>query len=284
MAEYAPKMSFLPSRILLKVPKANHQTGRATLGCGRQSGRPTTLARVARAAELTSPNKESAMEKTRMPDFQGALAAGKALGMTLPDSSAVADAYARALEESEPWLFNHVVRSWLFGAKLAQRRSLAPDEELLAVAALLHDLGLARGGAPDRRFEVLGADLARAFALSHSVGADRAETIWDAIALHATPSIGRHKGINVVSCSSGIACDYGGLGYNELSDSERKIILSAYPRLGMKEALTACLCGIAKNHPDTTRDNFVADFGERYIPGYKRVSSVEFLQGSPFSE
>jgi HD domain len=245
-----------------------------------------SLLRPAHAAESgpTAPNKESGMEKTKVPDFQGALAIGRALGLTLPDSATVADAYVRPQEESEPWLFNHVVRSWLFGAQLAQRRKIAPDDELVAVASLLHDLGLARGGAPDRRFEVLGADLARAFALSHSMGADRAETVWDSIALHATPSIARHKGTNVASCASGIACDYGGLGYNELSNSEKKTILSAYPRLRMKAALTECLCGIARNHPDTTRDNFVADFGERFIAGYKRVSSYEFLQGAPFSE
>jgi HD domain len=244
------------------------------------------LRRPVHAAESgpTAPNKKRGMEKTKVPDFQGALAIGRALGLTLPDSATVADAYVRAQEESEPWLFNHVVRSWFFGVTLAQRRKIAPDDELVAVASLLHDLGLARGGAPDRRFEVLGADLARAFALSHSMGADRAETVWDSIALHSTPSIARHKGINVASCASGIACDYGGLGYNELSDSEKKTILSAYPRLRMKAAFTECLCGIARNLPDTTRDNFVADFGERFIAGYKRVSSYEFLQGAPFPE
>ena len=47
----------------------------------------------------------------------------------------------------------------------AQQRKLAPDAELVAMAVLLHDLGLARGGAPDRRFEVVGADIGRAFAL-----------------------------------------------------------------------------------------------------------------------
>jgi hypothetical protein len=41
-----------------------------------------------------------------------------------------------------------------------------------------------------------------------------------------------------------------------LSDGDKKAILSAYPRLDMKNQLTTCLCGIAKNHPNTTRDNF----------------------------
>jgi HD domain len=177
-----------------------------------------------------------------------------------------------------------VARSWLYGAKLTQHRGLAPDAELVAVSVLLHDLGLARGGAPDRRFEVLGADLGRAFALSHDMGEPRAETVWDSIALHTIASIAQHKGPDVACCQIGIACDYGGLGYDELSDDNKKAILSTFPRLSMKNELTTCLCGIAKNHPNTTRDNFIADFGLKYIPGYMRASSVDFLHQSPFSE
>jgi hypothetical protein len=149
---------------------------------------------------------------------------------------------------------------------------------------ILHDLGLARGGAPDRRFEVLGADLGRAFALSHDMGERRAEAVWDSIALHTIASIAQHKGPDVACCHIGIACDYGGLGYDELSDDNRKAILSTFPRLGMKNELTTCLCGIAKNHPNTTRDNFIADFGLKYVPGYMRPSSVDFLHKSPFAE
>jgi len=52
----------------------------------------------------------------------------------------------------------------------------------------------------------------------------------------------------------------------------------------MKNMLTTCLCGIAKNHPNTTRNNFIADFGMKYIPGYTRVSSVDFLYQAPFAE
>jgi HD domain len=218
------------------------------------------------------------------PDFSNALAVGRELDLKLPDSQAVRDAYAEAEAESQPWLFHHVVRSWLYGAKLAQHRGLAPDAELVAVSVLLHDLGLARGGAPDRRFEVLGADLGRAFALSHNMGERRAETVWDSIALHTTASIAHHKGIDVACCQHGIACDYGGLGYNELSDGNKQVILAAYPRLGMKNELTTCLCGIARNHPNTTRDNFIADFGLKYVPGYMRPSAVDFLHQSPFAE
>jgi hypothetical protein len=161
-----------------------------------------------------------------------------------------------------------VARSWLFGAKLAQRRALNPDAELVAVAVLLHDLGLAR----------------RAFALAHDMGERRAEMIWDSIALHTTASIAQHKGTDVACCQHGIACDYGGVGYQEMGDSDKTAILSAYPRLHMKNQLTTCLCVIAKNHPNTTKDNFIADFGLKYVPGYTRASSVDFLHQAPFAE
>ena len=216
--------------------------------------------------------------------FSGALAVCRELDLILPDTGAVRDAFAQAEAESQPWLFNHVMRSWLYSAKLAQSRGLAPDAELVAVAVLLHDLGLARGGAPDRRFEVMGADIGRAFVLSHDMGERRAEVVWDSIALHTTASIAQHKGTDVACCQNGIACDYGGLGCRELSDDDKKVILSAYPRLDMKNMLTTCLCGIAKNHPNTTRDNFIADFGMKYIPGYSRASSVDFLHLAPFAE
>ena len=217
-------------------------------------------------------------------DFSDALAVGRELDLILPDSRAVRDAYAQAEAESQPWLFNHVMRSWLYGAKLARHRGLAPDAELVAVAVLLHDLGLARGGAPDRRFEVVGADIGHAFALLHDMGERRADAVWDSIALHTTGSIAQHNGTDVACCQSGIACDYGGLGYRELSDDNKKVILSAYPRLDMKNMLTTCLRAIATDHPNTTRDNFIADFGMKYVSGYTRVSSVDLLHQAPFAE
>ncbi len=220
----------------------------------------------------------------QIPDFRDALALGQTLDLQLPDSRIVEDAYVRACQASEPWLFHHVVRSWLYSVKLGQARSLLPDRELLAVAVLLHDLGLAQGGAADRRFEVLGADLGRDFAVQQGIDERRSEVVWDAIALHTTASIAHFKGVEVACCQHGIACDYGGLGYQELSEKEKQVILAAYPRLRIKEQLTTCLSGIARNYPETTRDNFVAEFGERYVPGYQRVSLVDFLLHSPFAE
>src|SRR5438093_4001869 len=60
---------------------------------------------------------ERDMSGSEKPSFSGALAVGRELDLLLPDSPAVRDAYAQAEAASQPWLFNHVMRSWLYGAK-----------------------------------------------------------------------------------------------------------------------------------------------------------------------
>lgn len=59
-------------------------------------------------------------------------------GLSVPDTPLVRSAIMRARAESPPWLFNHVMRSWLFAVKLAQFENAVLDEETLAVAAILH--------------------------------------------------------------------------------------------------------------------------------------------------
>ena len=61
-------------------------------------------------------------------------------------------------------------------------------------------------------------------------------------------------------------------------------ILTAFPRLEMKRRFADSVCRIVKAKPETTYDNFAADFGERLVPGYKRPSTVDFLMNAPFAE
>jgi hypothetical protein len=53
----------------------------------------------------------------------------------------------------------------------------------------------------------------------------------------------------------------------------------------MKRQLKECLCGIAQARPETTYENFVRDFGERFVEGYKpAISTVDLLLNAPFEE
>src|SRR5229473_8190622 len=99
-------------------------------------------------------------------------------GLKLVDTSLVHDAIELARSSSEPYLFNHVMRSWLFGVVLSAGTELAPDPELLAVSAVLHDLGLTDRYAAADRFEVDGANAARAFLKDRGVSAQQLQIVW----------------------------------------------------------------------------------------------------------
>ena len=85
-------------------------------------------------------------------------------------------------------------------------------------------------------------------------------------------------------CTMGIGLDWGGWGYEALTETQMATIVEAFPRLEMKQQFTRAVCRIVETRPATTYDNFARDFGERFVPGYKRVSTVDYLQNSPFNE
>jgi hypothetical protein len=205
-------------------------------------------------------------------------------GVTAPDSPLIAAAIEFAREHSEPYLFNHVMRSWLFAVLLAQSRATPHDSEVLAVATLLHDLGLADTFTGPLRFEVEGANAARDFARKRGVPERRAQLIWDGVALNSTPSIGLHKEVEVALCTAGIGLDWGGWGVDALTEAQLTLILDQFPRLGMKQRFTRAVCRIVERRPGTSYDNFTRDFGERFVQGYTRPSAVDFLWNSPFKE
>jgi hypothetical protein len=158
--------------------------------------------------------------------------------------------YART--ESEPYLFNHVVRSWLFAVCIAQIKNVAHDPEVVALGTLLHDITLNDRFKGPRRFEVEGANLARSFARQGGVDERRAQLIWGSVALNSTPSIGLYKKAEVSLCTAGICLDVVGLQYHIIPADEIATIVAAFPRLDMKRRMARCFCHIAENVPETT--------------------------------
>jgi HD superfamily phosphodiesterase len=69
--------------------------------------------------------------------------------------------YVRGM--SAPVVFNHVLRTYLFGELLGRAKQLNFDSELFYLGAVLHDLGQTEQFMGNQRFEVDGADAAAAF-------------------------------------------------------------------------------------------------------------------------
>src|SRR5262249_22710505 len=114
-------------------------------------------------------------------------------GIVVPDTPRIRRALDFVQSHSEPYLYNHVVRSWLFAVRLGQLQGISNDAEVVAVGTLLHDLGLTHHVTGPRRFEVEGADAARAFARDQGLDERRVQLIWDTVALNSTPSIALYK-------------------------------------------------------------------------------------------
>ena len=129
-----------------------------------------------------------------------------------------------------------------------------------------------------------GADLARRFAREGGFDERRAQLIWDSVALNSTPSIGLYKEAEVALCTAGVCLDVVGMQYDLVPSDEIARIVAAFPRLGMKQRMSRCFCRIAETNPETTYDNFARDFGERFVPGYKAPSAVDFVMNTPFPE
>ena len=205
-------------------------------------------------------------------------------GVTVPDSSLITEVLEYAQEVYEPYLFNHAVRSWLFAAKIGQLKGIDCDVEVVAIGTILHDIGLAAGVSGSNRFEVNGAGAALSFVKERGVSSRRAQLIWDLVALNSTPSIALHKEAEVALGTMGIGLDYGGFGFELIPSADMTEILEAFPRLEMKAKFAEACCRLVAAKPETSSDNFLRDFGERFVPGYKPISTVDLLMNAPFEE
>ena len=205
-------------------------------------------------------------------------------GIKVPDTVLVQDAIDLSRSLLQPFLFNHVMRSWLFGILISETAEVAPEAELLAVAAILHDLGLTERYTAENRFEVDGANAAREFMKERGISAQQTQVVWDAIALHTTPTLALHKEPEVVMTHSGIAVDVLGAGLDRIPQEKQRAILAAFPRLAFKDEFKGCLCNVVRQKPMTALDNILRDFGIRYVEGFAPPNFADLVAGAPFSE
>ena len=87
----------------------------------------------------------------------GNAAPRRVAGIPMVDTMVAKAANELALSASPPYLYNHAVRTYLFGALIGRATKVKFDEELLYLACVLHDLGLTKRFMGNRPFEIEGA-------------------------------------------------------------------------------------------------------------------------------
>jgi len=192
-------------------------------------------------------------------------------GVSVPDSPLITEAIEYVQKLSENYLFNHVMRSWLFAAKIGHIKAIDYDHEVVAVGTILHDIGLTADVSGSNRFEVNGANAALSFIKERGFSDRRAQLIWDLVALNSTPSIALHKEAEVAVGTMGIGLDNGGFGFESIPPADIAEILNAFPRLEMKRRFSETCRHLVVSRPETSYDNFLRDFANECL-----------LLGAPF--
>jgi hypothetical protein len=192
-----------------------------------------------------------------------------------PDSAAARRAEEHCRDVSPPYLVNHCLRSYLWGRLLAAHRGLRPDDELLYVASLLHDLGLtpayASGPGEAPCFAVRGAEGARRILRQAGWTEETVQRVAEAITLHVNVDVGLEHGVEAHLLNASTALDVTGLRYWELGRSSPRAVLERFPRLGMKAAIWSAWEAEARRHPDC-RGHFL----NRYLQFGARVRAAPF--------
>jgi hypothetical protein len=194
---------------------------------------PPWLARWTQAAELPAEVAGIALPRTPL----GSAAAG----------------FARA--HCPDYLFNHCMRTYLFGALQLARSATTYRAEAAFVGAALHDLGLLpEFESPKGSFEVDGANAAERWVRDSQGSAQEADVVWHAVEMHdGAFALTRRQGPEAMLVSSGAAIDVYGPDPGDLEERQIAEVVAAFPRLGFKRRFTALLIDHCGRKPDSQR-------------------------------
>src|ERR1700686_4599309 len=203
-------------------------------------------------------------------------------GVMIPDSKLAREVTELVHDTESTLLFNHSTRVYYFASLAGKRRELKFDSELLYVAAMFHDMGLTpRYSSKSDRFEVDGANTARAFLRQHNISQQEIDTVWTAIPLHTTPGIPQYMHPVVALLTKAVEMDCVGIAYSESSDADREAIVAAYPRTEhFKEDIIQAFSAGIHNKPKTTFGNVKADVLADKDPHFHRGNFCRVIRES----
>jgi hypothetical protein len=207
-------------------------------------------------------------------------------GVAIPDSEMAREATELVRSTESSLLFHHSTRVFLFGALAGARRKLKFDAELLYIGAMFHDMGLTKAySSTGERFEVDSANAAREFLRRFKIPEESIEIVWDAIALHTTPGIPKHKKPEVALVTAGVDMDVLGFGYSEVFPNDRDLVLAAHPRgAGFKEGIIHAFNDGFKHKPASTFGTMNDDVLAYLDPNFKREDFCRIILQSAWSD
>ena len=182
-----------------------------------------------------------------------------------------------------PYLFNHAVRTFLFGSLVGRALGQKFDEEILYLACILHDLGLTEKYQGELPFEIQGAEAAKKFLEAQSYAKERIGIVWDGIAMHAS-AIGQFKQPEIALVGEGAGADVITPDFSQVKKSDVEEIVKVFPRLKFKEAFVTTCAGVVRKYPKAASSSFMRDIRERYVPEFHPRNFCDRIEEAPFAE
>jgi len=204
-------------------------------------------------------------------------------GVRLVDSDVAKKATALAREVSPAYLFNHCMRTYLFGTLIGRSEARRCDEELFFLACTLHDLGLTERFMGPMPFEIQGAQAAARFLKDQGLSSEKVGIVWDGIAMHPLP-IADHKQPEIALVAAGAGADVLGPDPSQVTDARKNQIVQAFPRLGFKKAFVESCSDVVRKYPRGAGRTFMRDIGERHVRGFQPSNICDAIERAPFTE
>jgi hypothetical protein len=105
-------------------------------------------------------------------------------------------------------------------------------------------------------------------------------TIWDGIAMHASP-IAQFKPVEISLVAEGAGADVLGVHPSQVRKREAEEIAEAFPRLGFKSAFLKTCANVVRKHPRGASRGFMRDIGERYVAELPSEESLRRAGAGP---
>ncbi|MDI1461133.1 hypothetical protein QEZ54_09165 [Catellatospora sp. KI3] len=154
------------------------------------------------------------------------------MSIELPATPTARAALDVATRFCPPALLNHSVRSYLWGVAYADAHSIAYDDELYFVSAMLHDIGLtAAFDSHTVPFEEAGGSFAWAFGMAAGWSADRSARADEIIVRHMRKDVPAVEDPESHLLQAATSWDVAGRRAAEFPMALRAEVLEAYPRL-----------------------------------------------------
>ena len=200
----------------------------------------------------------------------------------IPDSKLAREATELVGDTEPALLFNHSTRVYYFASLAGKRQELRFDPELFYIGSMFHDMGLTQQySSKSDRFEVDGANAARAFLRQQNIFQQDIDTVWTAIALHTTPGIPQYMDSVVALLTNGVEMDVLGIAYSEFSDADREAIVPAYPRTEhLKEDIIEAFYEGINRKPETTFGNLNGMYPQTRTQSFQRINFCSIIRGS----